>query len=426
MSRDDYGTGTIFPRADRKGFVGRIEAGRNPNGSRRRIERTGKTEREVRRKLNKVLRVMETDGVEAAAARSISVAVWADQWLAIVSRVLRPKSYATTRSAIQKWVVPTIGRRKLDRLTRADLRDVQDAQRAGGLKSSSIRRTHTIVVKMLKDAEAEGYRVPTNVLTMTAPPAGESDRMALPPGDLVKVLAEVAEDPDPSRWIAALFQGVRPAERLGLTWSCVDFEHDVLDISWQLQALPYLDTANKDAGFRVPDGFVSRQLAGRWHLVRPKTSKGQRFLPMTPWMRSALLAWRDVAPASPLDLVWCTADGLPIDPADALAEWRALQQRAGVTHPSRTTAVKDEHGMETYVADTYVLHEARHTTATLLKQLGVDESVIIAILGHATYASTRVYVHDDQLAAKARDAMCALHERLVEVEPSRDLPALGM
>lgn len=425
MSREDYGSGTIFPRADRKGFVGRIEAGRHPNGSRRRIERTGKTKAEVRRKLIRVQRTIESDGLEAAASRSTSVAAWAERWLGIVERTLRPKSYATTRSSINKWVVPTIGRRRLDRLTRADLRNVQEVQREAGLKSSSIRRTHTIVVKMLRDAEAEGFLVPANVLTMSAPPAGESDRMALPPGDLVKVLAEVAREPDPSRWVAALFQGVRPAERLGLTWSCVDFEHDVLDISWQLQALPYLDTANRELGFRVPDGFVSRQLKGRWHLVRPKTSKGQRFLPMTPWMRSALLEWRDHAPASPLDLVWCTDDGLPIDPADALADWKALQARAGVAHPTRTSAVKDAAGMETYVAAAYVLHEARHTTATLLKQLGVDESVIIAILGHATYASTRVYVHDDELAAKARAAMRALHERLVDVEPARELPAIG-
>lgn len=418
----EYGEGTIFQRADRKGWVGRIEAGTYPDGTRRRIERTGPTEAVVKRKLVKVRRQIEAEGFDAAAAVSPSVEQWIVQWLRIIERQQRPTSYATTRSAMYRWVIPAIGKRHLEKLTRADLRRVQDVQRNAGLKSSSIRRTHTTLVKALKDAEGEGCAIPHPVLSMPAPPAGESDRMALPMEPLVKVLAEVARADDPSRWVAALFQGVRPAERLGLTWSLVDFEHDVLDISWQLQALPYLVARTPSSGFRTPDGFVSRQLTGRWHLTRPKTSAGQRFLPMTPWMRSALLEWRDRAPRSPHDLVWCKPDGGPIPPADALEEWKALQERAGVAHPTRTVAANDGHGMEAYLPAKFVLHEARHTTATLLKQLGVDESVIIAILGHATYASTRVYVHDDTAAA-AKAAMRALHERLVSADGG--LPAIG-
>jgi integrase len=417
----EYGEGTVFQRADRSGWVGRIEAGRRPDGSRRRIERTGPTEAAVRRKLVKVRRKIEAEGADAAAAVSPSVEQWIVQWLRIIERQQRPSSFATTRSAMHRWVIPTIGRRHLEKLTRADLRAVQDVQREAGLKSSSIRRTHTTLVKALKDAEGEGCVVPHGVMSMPAPPPGESDRMAIPMDPLVKVLAEVARADDPSRWVAALFQGVRPAERLGLTWACVDFEHDVLDISWQLQALPYLVARTPGSGFRTPDGFMSRQLVGRWHLTRPKTSAGQRFLPMTPWMRSALLEWRERAPASPHDLVWCNADGSPILPGVALAEWKALQERAGVAHPTRTVATKDAHGMDAYLPAKFILHEARHTTATLLKQLGVDEAVIISILGHASYASTRIYVHDDTAAA-AKAAMRALHERLL---PAGDeLPAL--
>jgi integrase len=411
----DYGTGTIFQRADRKGWVGRIEAGLHPDGSRRRIERTGPTEAAVKRKLVEVRRKIEAEGFDAAAAVSPTVEQWVGQWLDIIQRQQRPTSFGTTKSAMRRWVVPTIGKRHLAKLTRADLRRVQDVQRDAGLKSASIRRTHAILVKALRDAEGEGCVIPHAVLSMPAPPPGESDRMALPMEPLVKVLAEIARADDPSRWVAALFQGVRPAERLGLTWACVDFDQDVLDISWQLQALPYLTPRDPGSGFRTPDGFVSRQLVGRWHLTRPKTSAGQRFLPMTPWMRSALLEWRDRAPVSPHDLVWCHDDGSPIPPADALHEWKALQDRAGVAHPTRTVATKDAHGMEAYLPAKFVLHEARHTTATLLKQAGVDESVIIAILGHATYASTRVYVHTETAAA-ARAAMRDLHERLMGVE----------
>lgn len=399
MSRREYGAGTIFPNKNGTGWIGRMEAGLTPAGTRRRIEVSGKTEAEARRKLK--AREREYAKNAHAVTSTITVQAWAATWLEAIVKSKRPKSFATDQSAVNRWIVPTIGRRRLDQLTRADLRRVQDAQRNAGLAPSSIRRTHTVLVKMLKDAHGDDHQVAANVLTMPAPPVGENDRMALPPDDLVKMLRQVADADDPSRWIAALFQGLRPGERLGLTWPLIDFDNDVVDISWQLQALPYIDVRDKARGFRVPDGFTSTQLEGRWHLVRPKTKSGRRFTPMTPWFRSALLEWRDRAPTNDHDLVWCTPSGSPIDPADALADWKAMQDAAGVSHPTR------EH---------FVVHEGRHTTATLLSELGVSKDVIIAILGHASYGSTRIYVHDD-LAEQARAAMRKLHARLVVADP---------
>ncbi len=78
-----------------------------------------------------------------------------------------------------------------------------------------------------------------------------------------------------------------------------------------------------------------------------------------------------------------------------LADWHALQERAGVRHPSGRY---------------YHTHEARHTTATLLMALGVDTQVIIAIMGHASILSTRQYQHAD--LALMRAALDGVAERL--------------
>ena len=52
----------------------------------------------------------------------------------------------------------------------------------------------------------------------------------------------------------------------------------------------------------------------------------------------------------------------------------------------------------------YVLHEARHTTATLLLAAGVDEAVITAIMGHSDYATTQTYLHaPTELLSRALD-----------------------
>jgi integrase len=112
-------------------------------------------------------------------------------------------------------------------------------------------------------------------------------------------------------------------------------------------------------------------------------------------MHSALTAWRELAPPSPHGLVWTTPDGGPIYYKVDDAEWYALQEAAGVQHPN------GRH---------FTIHEARHTTATLLLEAGVAPEVIIAILGHSSILTSRSYMHVNQ--APAREALEKVAERL--------------
>ncbi len=118
-----------------------------------------------------------------------------------------------------------------------------------------------------------------------------------------------------------------------------------------------------------------RELDGWLALTRPKTAAGQRIIPLVPWMRDSLDAWRLKAPKSAHGLVWPAADGRPCLAESDRAAWVDLQARANVTGPGRP----------------YAVHEMRHTTATLLAEAGVDPSVIMAILGHSTVATQAVY-----------------------------------
>jgi len=80
-----------------------------------------------------------------------------------------------------------------------------------------------------------------------------------------------------------------------------------------------------------------------------------------------------------------------VDAKDDTAVWQEIQREAGVAHPSGRP---------------YHLHEARHTTATLLMEAGVDETVRIAILGHSSIAVTRGYQHArDEHTRAALEAM---------------------
>lgn len=397
-ARREYKTGSVYQRKDGR-WVGVIDAGYTERGTRRRITVTAPTEAQAKVRLRK--RIGELADGGAAANAKTTVKQWSDEWLDIVERELRPQPFVSARSAVRRWIVPAIGQKRLTDLTPTDVRKVANAQRSAGLKSSSQRRTHSVLLTMLKAARAEGHAVPRIVLEVKAPVANVSDRTDLPLDVAVDILSVAAGIPQGSRWVAALLQGLRQAEALGLTWDEVDLERGLITISWQLQPLPYRIPRDKTSGFRVPDGYEARQVKGRWHLVRPKTRAGWRVIPLVPWMISSLRAWKDAAPQSTHGLVWPTIDGGPCDPKLDDAEWYRLQETVcairgrDVRHPAGRP---------------FTIHEARHTTATLLLEAGVEPAIIIAILGHSSMLSTKGYLHVKTAPLAA--AMEAVAERL--------------
>lgn len=338
--------------------------------------------------LRELLRVLVAD--RPFGTSRVTVTEWAETWLPIQERERRPKTFAGYRSAVSRWIIPTIGERALTELAPADMRAVADALRAAGRAATTGRYIQTVLIKMLRDAVTEGHAIPTRVLAVKRPARAMNDRTSIPLDQAMTVLKVAAEDPDGSQWAAAFLQGLRQGERLGLTWECVDLEGETIDISWQLQALPY--AAGRGGPLRVPDDYVHRQLYGALSLVRPKTGRGRRIIPLVPWMTEALRTWRSLAPESPHGLVWPRPDGQPSSAQADQRRWRDLQDRSGIRHPSGRY---------------WVGHEIRHTTATLLMNLGVDESVRIAILGHASIETTRHYQHTDLAHARAALAAAA-------------------
>jgi integrase len=330
-------------------------------------------------------------GVDPFGASSrVTVQEWAATWLPIQERERRPKTFVGYQSAVTRWIVPTIGERPLAALGPADMRAVADALRSAGRAATTARYIQTVLIKMLRDAIVEGHAVPTRALAAKRSASAMSDRTSIPLEQATALLEVAAGDPDGSQWAAAFLQGLRQGERLGLTWECVDLVAETMEISWQLQALPYV--SGRGGPLRVPDDYTHRRLHGALSLVRPKTGTGRRVIPLVPWMTQQLRAWREIAPQSPHGLVWPRSDGQPMNTKADRAQWHLLQDRAGVRHPSGRY---------------WVGHEIRHTTATLLMNLGVDETVRMAILGHASIEITRRYQHTDLAHSRAALAEAA-------------------
>ncbi len=111
---------------------------------------------------------------------------------------------------------------------------------------------------------------------------------------------------------------------------------------------------------------------GIW-LTRPKSRAGWREVPMAPLLAEVLSRYLSNHEPGVEGLIFTRPDGAPIDPRDDAAAWDAALKKAGLPD--------------------VVLHSARHTTATLLMELGVPEQVRVQIMGHSSATTTAGYTH---------------------------------
>jgi integrase len=388
MKRREYGDGSVYQRGNGR-WVATIEAGSTANGDRRRITVTAKTRPLVLKKLRDKKVSVEQGGLPTQNART-TVKQWSEVWLAEKRRTISPNGYNAAASPVRKWIVPTIGHKRLDALTPADLRAVRDAQLDAGRKAATAAATHRTLLNMLRAAIVEGHSVPQRVLLVPAPKPDESDRMDLSVPESVACLRVASDLPNGIRWALALLYGPRQGEVLGLTEEYVDFEAHEIRLEWQLDALPYNRPRDRSSGFRVPIGYEARHLVDAWHLVRPKTKKGFRVLPMTPAIETAVRDWLQVRPANPWGLVFPAVDGRPLNDKVDRTEWWAIQGAASMaSYAARSGlgAVVVGHPAGRY----YHIHECRNVTATQLGEAGVDPVVIQSLLGHATAAMSADY-----------------------------------
>lgn len=395
MSRRQRGEGSVFQRASDGLWVGRVDLGW-ANGKRRRKTVYGQTQREAVTKLHAARKAIELGD---STTRTSTLTQWLTQWLVEIvpnKPRMKPGTLTNYNSMVHKWLIPTIGNVRLDRLSPQHVRQVHKATLAGGLSPTTVGHIHRCLGTAMNDALREGLVV-RNVVSLVPKPAADiHPRSPLALDEVRRFFAVIEGDRLASRWHTALLLGLRQGECLGLRWSMLDLDEGVADVAWQLQTVPYrhgcgrLKTSHWTCGKRAdhcPERYLDlRPSLVHWPLVKqqvlqkPKSGKG-RIVPLPQPLvaslrerRALYLVEREQYEVDH-DLVWANLDGSPIGVKRDRLEWRAALLAAGITHTD--------------------LHSARHTTATLLLALGTPESVIMSILGHSDAITTRGYAHTD-------------------------------
>lgn len=351
--RRTAGEGTVYRRKD-----GRWEAAAylpTAIGTRRRISVYGSTRAEVQRKLT--TRLADAERGIPTPERSWTIAAYLDYWMREVAPLkLRPRTLELYESVIRVHLKPLVGHQSLTRLSVPALQQLLNRYLADGHSIRIVRITRTVLSAALTRAMREEL-VTRNVARLVELPS-EQPKEVIPwtAQEATRFLAVAKSDPLFPAYLLLMLFGLRRGELLGLRWSDVDWDNKQIHIRQQLQ-----------------------QVGGELQVGPVKTRAGRRDLPLIPLARMMLAqhqARQTTAEHNDWNLVITGDDGRPLWPRNFARMFHQLRERAGLRRIR--------------------IHDLRHMTATMLKDLGVPARDAQLILGHAHISTTQqIYQHGD-------------------------------
>lgn len=290
-----------------------IENGYRPDGTRDRVRKKSRNKARLLEKYNAAKLEKLSKGRVSKAnrpgtpRRALTVEDWLNTWLEDIQKPrVRPRTYVLQRNRLLKYAVPALGQLLLDEIDVDDVRTMLLALREKGLTPTS-KAIHRALVTAFNVAIAEGKMTGTNPAALVQLSRKDATREdVLERHEARAILAHVRTSPDvPLRdrilTELRLFLGLRPQELLGLEPDrCLgldDLDADDTDprieIAWQLQPVPFKhgcpDTKPCGKGspgwcpqraFDVPADYEHRPIQNSWCLVRPKTARSKRALPI--------------------------------------------------------------------------------------------------------------------------------------------------
>lgn len=366
-TRNRKGEGSICQKANGT-YLGRITIGGYPPFS-----CTGKTKREVQKKLNEFrLKTLRQEVIP----RKQSVSSYIQNWLTTVKQPsLKPASYDRLERTFQKQIEHTaVGRSQLGNLTSQDIQNLINGY-AKSLSYSSIKKVYELLnncfryavsVRDLNFNPVDGVHMPkeenlcvhTKSIQILSPAdislIEAAARMRFPNGSIKYRYAPA--------YILILNTGLRSGEALALTWDHVNFEARTITVS---------QNASRIKNRNENELSKSKQI-----ITSVKTKTGERIIPLNPRALNALQELKKYQTDNHIktNFVISTSTGRMVVQNSFYRTFQSMQAKLGITPVT--------------------VHALRHTFATNLLEQGVDIKVISQLLGHSSVKITYdTYVH---------------------------------
>lgn len=299
-------------------------------------------------------------------------------WVKHKARDVAPRTLAQYMYTLERYVLPSLGHRKLADLMLHDVDDLygrmllgdipdptDDRARLGSaLSAGTVRLTHRALSQALSQAVRWSW--------IQVNPAAEASLPKHRPKE--KLTLSAAER---ARWIAAcrhsfygafyhllVDTGLRPGEACALTWDDIDFVRGVILVR----------------------RTVTRGAKGEPRVSDPKTRKSRRVVPILSDLRVELLRhqeWQRERSLDEVGLVFTNQEGRMILPWTFwVRDFQRTLRAAGITKK-------------------LTLYSLRHTFATLHVEAGTSLKRVADLLGHSTIQQTAdTYMHADQAVSR--------------------------
>jgi integrase len=365
------GEGSLFKRKDGT-WCGKIPVGYNTNGSIKYRYVYGKTQGEVKEKVESAKSdVRNNTFVEP---NRVTTQQWLDNWLNVTMKGnVKDTTWLIYESLIKKHIVPGLGGVRLmnlqtshiQKLYNEKLKSGRADEKEGGLSPKTIRHMHHIIHGALDQAVKEKLIQTNPANAVRLPKLIKQEMKTLSVEQVKKFLEAVSADRFYNRYYAAylleLYTGLRRGELLGLRWKDIDIKKKEIKVVQQLVkvgsslTIRELKTeSSQNRKIAIPDEVIQA-------LKDHKKMKMDEF---------KTLGWDDIESKKALTegIVFTNELGKLLQPRNFLRNFKGALRKAGI--------------------DPIRFHDLRHTFALLSLQAGTDIKTLQNDLGHESIETT--------------------------------------
>ena len=357
-----------------------ISNGYNPDGSKRRLQRTvkvdpTKTVNAQRKEAEKLAAALETDYRRhlITDGKKITIAALAEEFMEIHGKRLAPATQIHYRHMLEGRIIPALGKRFVQDITPRDIKRfyqllektpaLTKRSKTGGLSGNTILHYHRCLHSMLTYAVRSGY-IAISPADAVEPPRNDSAETAFYELKDCARLLDALDMLTDTQWklffTMSIYTGMRPGELIGLDWS--DIEGNVLTVRAGAVCIPGKGTIRTD---------------------RPKTQKSIRMIDLPPIVMNLLLQHRREQAEYRLQF------GKDWPEPDAVFTG-ATGYRLNISSPTQ----KFQKIVKEYNLRPITLYGLRHTAATIMIAQGLNARDVAARLGHAQTSTTlNIYAH---------------------------------
>jgi len=364
--RRDNKTGSIYK--DGSGYRAQIIVGYSPTtgGPLYRRVRT-RTHAEAVDALKRL--EAELQGGTLGRSSGATLAAFASAWLQRHVNAMRaPSTYRQYEWVVRTHILPTLGTKRLDKISRTDIQTLINAkaQQAVQPKScaskstkmlsrASLRAIKAVLHTIYEDAIKDGIAFKNPAGYVELPPEPRKPKEFLDPNQAKALYMATKQSQLPELLEFLLKTGTRIGEAVGIRWQDIDRDRCTVRICGQLQRI---------------GGKMVRQESTKTNQIRIlplSTEQVQGLLEMRQKFQG--YGWED-----PDDLVFLNPYGRRCDPRYVTDELKRVCRSAGVPEVSP--------------------HKLRHTAATLALYATGDMHAVQKMLGHSQQSlTTDLYGH---------------------------------